>query len=306
MLRALDPTSRTFRELSSPAPEHVHAAAPDEHDREILEVELGIPRDLLKHAIDVDEIARVRRKEGVRLIILRIPLRKARGRTAVSIVPLSFVLLGGRVVTISPARDPSIDELLLEVPVDPDDPLRGVLEIVLRVSETFLVMVRTIDADMDRLEDELGQSQRNEEVLGLLALQKDLIQIETALRSNKLMLDRLAKDPQAKLAGMDEDLLEDVQIELNQALEMATVQANELGSLMDAFASIISNNLNVVMKRLTSITMILTLPMLVASVWGMNVPVPMKDRPGGFLILAVVSVALSAGLLAIFRRQKWL
>jgi magnesium transporter len=182
---------------------------------------------------------------------------------------------------------------------------RLLLKLLLRVAAGYLRSLRQIDRDVDALEDKLHMSMKNKELLDLLKYQKSMVYFTTALRSNELMLERLQKSRPFRARPEDEDLLEDVLTENQQAIEMVNISNNILSQMMDAFASIISNNLNVVMKLLTSITIILMIPTWVSSFYGMNVTLPFQNWPYAFVLTLVLSVVLSLGVVAVFLKKQW-
>ena len=143
---------------------------------------------------------------------------------------------------------------------------------------------------------------KNKELLKLLSLEKSLVYFTTSLKSNEVVMEKTLRGKIIKLYDEDEDILEDAIIENKQAIEMAKIYSDILNGTMDAYASIISNNLNGVMKFLTSITIVLSIPTMIASFWGMNVRVPMQENPWGFVIIMTVSVLL--GILAMLWLKK--
>jgi magnesium transporter len=183
---------------------------------------------------------------------------------------------------------------------------RFVLRILLSTANKYLADLREITRAVDILEDELQLSTRNKEVLGLLKYQKSLTYFTTALKSNELMMERLQRSGLLKTYPEDEDLLEDVLTENQQAIEMTTITSNILSSMMDAFASIIYNNLNSVMKLLASITIVLALPSMVASFFGMNVHLPLETHPMAFMFIIVLSTLISIGTVFLFWRRDWM
>jgi len=142
------------------------------------------------------------------------------------------------------------------------------------------------------------------EVIKLLNLEKSLVFFTTSLRSNEIMAERLDKTG-LRMSEADKDMLEDVIIENKQAIEMANIYSNILSGMMDAFASVISNNLNVVMKFLTSVTIIFMIPTFVSSTYGMNVPLPFQQSPHAFLIVTGISLMLSLTGVVIFWKRRW-
>jgi magnesium transporter len=158
---------------------------------------------------------------------------------------------------------------------------------------------------VDILEDQLQQSTRNKEVLELLKYQKSLTYFTTALKSNELMMERLQRSQLLRTYPEDEDLLEDVLTENQQAIEMTNITSNILSSMMDAFASIISNNLNGVMKFLAAITIVLSLPTMVASFFGMNVHLPFEAHPQAFVLIIFISLLIGLSAVYIFWKRDW-
>ena len=184
--------------------------------------------------------------------------------------------------------------------------VRFVLRVLLHTSSRYLSHLRRMTRVIDALEDELQESTRNREVLELLKYQKSLTYFTTALRSNELMMERLQRSQWFASYPEDEDLLEDVITENRQAIDMTNITSNILSSMMDAFASIISNNLNRVMKLLASITIVVSLPTMVASFFGMNVGLPFEGHTWAFLVdPGHLAVHEPGGVFAFWRRD-WL
>ena len=176
---------------------------------------------------------------------------------------------------------------------------------MLNTAAKYLGYLREINRVVDVLEDQLQLSQKNKEVLELLKYQKSLTYFTTALRANELMLERLNRSQSFRAFPDDEDLLEDVIVENQQAIEMVNISSNILSSMMDAFASIISNNQNAVMKFLASITIIFSVPTMIASFFGMNIPIPMENYPVAFTVIILFSTAISLTIAYIFFRREW-
>lgn len=275
--------------------------------------ELGIPASLLDHASDPDERPRVERHGEALLVVLRHPVERdaaAAGTAPFETAPLSIVVTPRTVVTVAPRACDFVDVLERHAAgaaeISTAQPMRFLLQLVARVAEEFLDCVRRIDRDVERLEDELQRSLRNEEVLGLLRCQKSLTYFRTSIGANELVLERLqALQLQGSLA-VDHELLQDVRVEVRQAMAMVDIAADILSQMMDAFASIVSNNLNAVMKVLTSVTIMLAVPTLIVSFYGMNVALPGARHAAAFAVIVLVCVLLGAALLVLFRRRNWL
>lgn len=283
-----------------------HLEAPDEAACRRL-VESGVPETLLEHALDVDEVPRIDHEGEYRLVVLRVLARSRSGDVgSLRTVALGVLIAPDAVYTIT--RGPTViaDELKAACDGEPSTAATLVVEVIAVAAVQYITAAREIDRKVDAIEGQLAHSQRNREVLQLLEQQKALVRLMTALRANRAVADRLTEDPHIEIDDDARERLDDAMIELNQALEMVTVSADILGQMMDAFASIISNNLNVVMKALTSLTIVLTGPMLVASMWGMNVKLPLEDIPGAFLVPVTLSLLVAGGIAWFFRRRHWL
>ncbi len=280
---------------------------PDEITRTYQELE--IPQDFLTYPLDVDELSRTEKEDGATLIILRVPHFQGKNLDVpYTTLPMGIVLTENYFVTVCRQENCIIREFA-------SGKVRGlstvkknrfVLRLMLWAAYKYLSYLREITKVTDTLEDELQQSTRNREVLELLKYQKSLTYFTTALKSNQLMLERLQKSHLFDQYPDDEDWLEDVITENQQAIAMTDIAGNILSQMMDAFASIISNNLNMVMKMLASITIIMSLPTMLASFYGMNVNLPLDEHPVAFLAILAVSFVLSLGAAFIFWRKDWL
>jgi len=279
---------------------------PEEHAR--LE-KLGIPRDYIINPLDIDERPRVERENGELLIVLRVPFFNGKGADIpYSTIPMGIVLTEQYLLTVCKQDNVILQDMVRGRARGLSTPkrYRFVLRLLLLTATTYLNYLREITKIVDILEDQLQLSTRNREVYELLKYQKSLTYFTTALKSNELMMERLQRSSQFKTFPEDEDLLEDVITENQQAIEMTNITSNILSSMMDAFASIISNNLNGVMKFLASITIILSLPTLIASFYGMNVKLPFMTHPLAFLFTVVLSMAIAFAVGLFFAKKDWL
>ena len=174
------------------------------------------------------------------------------------------------------------------------------------------VILRSADGDefilaeIDDFSREIELTRQNKQLLKLFHIEKSLVFFTTSLKSNMFLLERLKRIRVFQMDEASESLLEDIFIECRQAIEMSNIYSDILSGMMDAFASVISNNLNIVMKLLTSLTIIMTIPVLVASIFGMNVKLPMQDHPYAFLLIMGISVTLSLAAVIYFLRRRWL
>ncbi len=272
-------------------------------------LDLGIPQEFITYPLDMDERARVEREDGEILIVLRVPLYQGLAADVPYItMPMGVVLDSQWILTIS--RRPS--EVMQEFSTGRVRGLttakrnRFLLQLLHLTASKYLSYLREINKAVDLLEDQLQLSTRNKELLGLLKHQKSLVYFTEALRSNELMMERLQRGQFFTTYPDDEDLLEDALTENQQAIAMTNIATDILSSTMDAFASIISNNVNIVMKFLAAATIILMMPNILSSFWGMNVNVPMANWPWAFPIIAGISIILAIFVARIFIRRDWM
>ena len=183
---------------------------------------------------------------------------------------------------------------------------RFILQILYNNASMFLHYLRIIDKKSEEVEEKLHASTRNQELIELLELEKSLVYFITSLRSNEVVLEKLLKVDRIKKYPDDTDLLEDVIVENKQAIEMANIYSGILSGMTDAFASVISNNLNIVMKFLATVTIVMSIPTMIFSAYGMNVKsfgMPFADSPYGFAIVIVLSLILSLIVAIIFSKK---
>jgi magnesium transporter len=287
----------------------INVVSPEKSELDELSGEMFIPSDFLTDPLDIDERARTEIENGVLLIVLRIPkYDESNLETPFTTIPTGIILTKeDTIVTISTSDTTEILELC-------NGKVKGIvagkrssviLQIFLKTALLYLRHLKEINRRTRETERELQKSLKNEALVKLLNLEKSLVFFTTSLRSNDLMMERLLKMELLKLTHEDKDMLEDVLIDNRQAIEMASIYSNILSGMMDAFASVISNNLNVVMKILTSITIILMIPTLIASVYGMNIDLPFQRSSNAFFIVIGVSFALSLVSALIFIRNRW-
>src|SRR5512137_2131233 len=287
----------------------IHLVNPDLDELEQVQRAYHIPAEFLTYPLDQDEMARSEKDEGVTLVILRVP--RYQGETSdvpFTTVPLGIILSERIVITVCSFESDLIRGLTngRVRNLSTSKRNRFLLHIFLVAVQQYLTHLRAINKTVDVLEDKLQLSLRNREVLELLKYQKSLTYFTTALKANELMMARLQKSQLFRMYPDDEELLEDALTEIGQAIEMTNISSGILSAMMDAFASIISNNLNVVMKFLASVTIILALPSLVASIYGMNVDLPLDAHPLAFWYVMGMAVIVSVGVVIVFIRKDWL
>ncbi len=250
----------------------------------------------LKAALDEEERARIEIDNGTSLILVDVPIvEPVNNNVYYSTIPLGIILVHDTIITICTKEVPIIEDFVRGRVKGfyTYKKTRFILQILYKNATYFLQYLKQVDRRSNHIERELHKSMKNKELIQLLELEKSLVFFSTSLKANEIVLERMMRIDSIKKYPEDEELLEDVIIENKQAIEMANIYSNILSGTMDAFASIISNNLNIVMKFLTSITIIMAVPTIVASFFGMNVPVPLAAFPYAFPVIIMISVVLS-------------
>lgn len=275
-----------------------------------LSTNLDIPRDFLTDTLDIEERARYEIDEGVKLIVLKTPVenKSLNESDAYFItIPISIILTErNQVITVNSFENEAIRRFLNTFAKrHPERPNMMVLKIFEKVVMDFMEVLKEINHRRNILEQKLYDSNRNEELLYLMRIQKSFVYFVTALRSNELLLMKMERTNFLNFDEDEREFLSDLIVEFSQALEMAEKYSNILISSLDAFASIINNNMNMVMKRLTSITILISLPTLIASFLGMNVKVPFEERTEGFYIAIILSLIISVLTVVYFNKKKW-
>ena len=271
-------------------------------------VNWGIDADYINYSLDLDEMPRIERDEDYTFILIRIPHSQPESDIPYTTIPLGIMIKGNIIVTICRYEKEMFKVLangkyrLLKT----GKRYRFALYIFLETATRYLAHLREINRMTETIEDQLQKSTRNREVLELLKYQKSLTYFATALRSNEVMMERVQRTQIFNYYEEDQDLLEDVLTENQQAIQMTSINAEILSSMMDAFASIISNNLNGVMKALAALTIIVSLPGTVAGFFGMNVILPLSDtHPLSFSTVFGIALTLTAIATYIFYKRDW-
>lgn len=283
----------------------VHVSNPSNQELALLVERFEIPLDFLTDPLDPDERARLETEDGARLIVVRVPhLDSWTEEIPITTLPIGIVLVEDLVITVS-ALDAEVIGDFKQGRVRnfaTHDPTRFILQLFLRTTLLFLRYLRDINRVTDNVQKDLHRATRNEQLIRLLNLEKCLVFITTSLRSNAFMMEKFHNARYSQLEQDDQDLLDEVIVENKQAMEMAKIYSEILSGLMDAFASLISNNLNTVVKTLTTITIILMIPTLVASFYGMNVALPLQSSPEAFVLVVGFTAFLCTLGIVIFWR----
>ncbi|MGB1241459.1 MAG: magnesium transporter CorA family protein [Chitinophagales bacterium] len=272
---------------------------------------LDIPLDFFIDSLDLDERSRFEQEDGVQLVMWNIPIRnrtEAANEAYYITVPIGIMEVDDYILTISAFENPVIDYFLENNVKSFSTNVHNQFVLLLfdRTNTFFLKYLKGLNHQRNDYEKKLYNSGRNQELSNLLDIQKSLVYFMTTLRDNELLLLRIKRIDFLKIRQDEEkyNFFEDIIIDTSQAQDMAQIYSDILNGTMNALASIVSNNLNKVMKRLTSITLILMVPTLVASFYGMNVPVWGQEQPFAFPLIIIISILLSFALTWFFRRKE--
>ena len=262
----------------------------------------GVDLADLRAPLDDEERSRIDVEDDYTMIIVDIPTVEERGgRDWYETIPLSIIVTEDLIITVCMQDTPVLHPFM-------EGTIRGfntfmrsrfILQILYRNASTYLRYLRIINRESDKLEFKLRHAMQNREIMMLLELSKTLVYFTTSLKSNEIVMEKLTTLARIQQYPDDEDLLDDVIIENKQAIEMANIYSGVLANMTDAFASIVSNNLNNVMRIFTIISIPLSIPTLLCSMYGMNfVPgqlgMPFTGKTWGFTLIIVISVVLSA------------
>lgn len=259
----------------------INVAAPTEKERRIVIEQLKIEPTLFSAALDEEETSHIDMEDDQTAIIVDIPDRHVSddGVTSYSTVPLAIIMKDKMLITVCIKDSPIIRDFTSGFVrgVNTKFRTRLIFQIFYRISQTYLTYLKQMNKMTDYAERQLQKSMKNKELFNMMELEKSLVYFSTSLNANEATLQKIFRGRLLKLYDEDKDILEDVLIEIKQAIEMCSIYRDIMSKTMDAYASIISNNLNIVMKVLTSLTILMAIPTLVSSFYGMNVegiPVP--------------------------------
>ncbi|MFM7838628.1 MAG: magnesium transporter CorA family protein [Chitinophagaceae bacterium] len=269
---------------------------------------LDIPIDFLSDSLDIDERSRFDESDNVKLIVIKTPTENNSFNESDAYyitIPICIILTHNQIVTVNSFENGAIQKFLDTFQNrHPDNRKMMVLKIFEKIIQTYMEFLKEINVRRNLLEQQLYAANRNEQLLQLMRIQKSLVYFVTALRSNELLLLKLERTNFLGLNDEEKEFLNDMIVDHSQALEMANIYTNILSSTLDAFASIIANNQNEVLKRLSVITIVLTLPVLVASIYGMNVPIPFAHSPYAFYFPVIISLLISVVIGWFFLKKK--
>ena len=286
----------------------VNVESPDETDLALLLDHFQIPRDFLEASEDPDERPRMETDGDWTLTIIRIPIHIAGHRQACpyTTVPMGIIVKGEIVVTVCKHRTSLVPDFInhtrqrqIRMDTEPD----FILRLIYSSTYWFLRYLKEINDHVTHSTTALRSSISNDQLVGLMDTQKALVYFTTSIKGNELLIDRVQNVYGAQI---DNELLENVRVEIRQASNTVDVYNNILSGVMDSFASIISNNVNDIMRKMTGVSIVLMLPTLIASFYGMNVAIRFGDSPYAFLFIILGSFTLSIVLYFILKKIHWL
>jgi magnesium transporter len=273
-----------------------------------LSTTLDIPIDFLTDSLDIDERSRFEEEDNVRLIVIKTPTENNSFNESDAYyitIPICIILPHNQIVTVNSFENAAIKKFLNTFQNrHPDKKNMMVLKIFEKIVQNFMDHLKEINQRRNILEQKLYASSENEQLLQMMRIQKSLVYFVTALRSNEMLLMKLERTNFLGLTEDEKEFLNDLIVDNSQALEMANIYTNILSSTMDAFASIIANNQNQVLKRLAVITIVMSFPVLIASIFGMNVKSGFEESNYAFYIVSFLSIGIAATIGYLFLRKK--
>ena len=283
-------------------------------ESEIFEVcrNLNIEQEFIKYSLDYEEKARIDLEEddGTILFIIDVPIIEKENDVEIyTTMPVGVIFVRDEyVITVSLKENDIIKKMerIVGKKVITYKKSQFLFQLFYENSSAFLKLLKEINKKTEHIERTLKKDLKNEDLLKMLNLEKALVYITTSLKSDEVVMEKTLRGKIIKLYEEDEDLLEDAIVENKQAIEMSKIYSDILNETMDMYASIISNNINDIMKFLTSITIILAIPTLVASLWGMNVPVPFQNYQYGFPVLLAVSFVVTLTVMIWLKKRNML
>ena len=284
----------------------IHMSNPTDKEIELISKSAAIPEEYLKAALDAEERAYIEKEDSVIMAVTDIPITEEDDdKYTYATLPFGCIMTDKTLVTVCLNETSIIYDLIAGRYVrdfNIHKRTRFFLQLQYVIAKKYLQYLKQIDRASQRVQGILEKSMRNEELIEMLSLEKALVYFSTSLRSNNGVLDKVPR--LVKFYEEDEDLWEDVLIEVRQAIEMSNIYRDILNGTMDAYASIISNNLNIVMKTLTILTLMVDVPAMIAALWGMNTGVPFEGKQWGFWIVVGINVIICVVMLIVLIKKK--
>jgi magnesium transporter len=281
---------------------------PSQEELAKVALELGVPPLFLADPLDHRERPRIDQEDDATLLIIRLPLmKKVSDEEVFSTVALGMIIVGEKIITVCREKALTKDSLSrCNRKPRPFSHLKMVMKLFIESSADFMHHLELMEDITDIAESLLSKAQHNEQIMTLLRIDKALINYTVALKSNRAIMHKLVEGNILTLSSIEKDLLDHALIEIQQAIDMAEIYGQVLGSLGDAFGNIINNNLNKIMKFLTGVTIILMLPTLIVGAYGMNMELPMAHLSKAFWFIALLCLITSGSVWLFFWRKKWI
>ncbi|MBO5320836.1 MAG: magnesium transporter CorA family protein [Ruminococcus sp.] len=285
----------------------ISVVSPTPQEIKLLIEDMGLDSGFVRSALDEEESSRIEREDDQTLIIIDtpVPSTDADDSKMFYTMPIGIIITDKNVITVSLQEAQIISEAVKGTirNLRPEFKTRFVLQLLLRIAALFLYYLKQIDKISSLAEHQLHNAMKNELLMQLLALEKSLVYFSTSLKANEATIEKIFRGRVIKLYDEDQDLLEDVLIEMKQAIEMASIYSGVLSSMTDGFSSVISNNLNIVMWRLTTVTILMEIPNIIFAFYGINtvdLPLPYTWFS---IALAVVTTAIAAVILIKWKKK---
>lgn len=311
MIRIFKTEVDEMRELTAPEKDcWISMVNPTEEELADIAQRYAIEPDDLRAALDEEERAHIETEDNYTLILVDIPAVEVNQDKETYVTePLGIILTKDCIITVCLHETPILYTMKQKRSSElrTNYRTRFILQILYRNASLYLQYLRIINRKSDAVEKKLHDSTKNRELIVLLELEKSLVYFTTSLRSNETVLEKLLKSDRIKKYPEDTDLLEDVIVENRQAIEMANIYSGILSGMMDAFASVISNNLNIVMKFLAVVTIVLSIPTIIFAAYGMNVDIggmPLANHPYGFIAIVGISLVVTIIVAVYFAKKK--
>lgn len=286
----------------------IHMSNPTDKELEFVARETCVSEDYLKAALDSEERAHIEKEDGVLMCVTDIPITEEDDDIyTYATLPFGCVITDKTIITVCLNETSITYELLagrFVRDLNVHKRTRFFLQLQYVIAKKYLQYLKQIDRSSQRVQTELEKSMKNEKLIEMLSLEKALVYFSTSLRSNTAVLDKVPR--LIKFFEEDEDLWDDVLIENKQAIEMSNIYREILNGTMDTYASMISNNLNVVMKTLTVLTLLIDTPAMIAALWGMNTGVPFEGKQWGFWIVVGINIVICIVMIILFAKKKML
>ena len=283
----------------------INVESPQQQDIEKISKDFGIDIEWINSSLDIDEKSRIEEDNGNVLIITRIPYKDEDDE--ITTMPFGIIVTKSFLMTVSSLPNQIVEDIKIEkFKVATTQRIRFVLKIFERINRNYDKHLDFLRKKSEAIESQVGISLTNNEIYQLLQIQKTLIYFSSAIVANEIVFEKISSGKVFKMYEEDKDIIEDIVLSNREIYEGIKIMRDVLSNTLDAYASIVSNNLNIVMKFLTSVSIILSVTVLIASFYGMNVSLPLQDHPMAFWYILAASVASFLLLYLFFKKKNWL